>query len=788
MGQSIDAKTFEQSVAELANNTLKTKVPALMDYALAFQLVDQDEDGTRAIGIFGFKVGKSLIYVPVFFRSGEIDGTEMAYVVDEDRFVPLTEDWVNQLIRRKTFTIGEEASKDRKQQGITGPDLRRLRIPPTEAKIGTDLGLEFGPTWSRFYVKMFDSAVNFDKMASELPSLPDFLARHDLVIPFVRDMQNQPKLAEAVAKYYGPQDFLDAMDRMGDVLAKTADAKKKPAAMDPVVYKRDVQILDGDDALKNPVDAEALSTEEKKKLMTGNVVIKDNRYEVSKKKVYDFETTKTVQNPTEGGCYDLITEDGDVKRCFILMPRNIGSGVTLNLRLVLTSDGKYLMAPKTTLWTAGQPLEPKECREELESFGDLLKGQDTWDKNSAEGYIIVSGDGAYAFGPFTVDKVTEMSNGDTSLYVQQRVPHFASTTDHVGNGLRDRKGLPFDGDLYTDDGVINLTPSGDPNAKPWNHYQSQWDSVRRVIITNRPLRNSVVQNGIAMVPRDAGFRVVKLTERLTGTSAPGSSIDMHLKINKFAEVLAIHTDDVGFQVDFRGKMHFAGTPKQAAEILCYGVGIGGDETTEIIKLAAEHPKRIQKFWVDRPEYRAEKIAAAQWDDPNFQAHFEPLFDVPVQRGGLSTRNLVPEHASFDPGASQQYRHFKDENNYQSMYGKDIQTLNSATNAGQKDVFDASAIASLANVNDVSEEIENYLPELMRALDKLGRTLFLFYWHGDDIAERYGKTEAKNLEDSIRNVFESLGDTVLELKKSSPNTDDLFGSGIIGGGGGSNNSN
>ena len=173
-----------------------------------------------------------------------------------------------------------------------------------------------------------------------------------------------------------------------------------------------------------------------------------------------------------------------------------------------------------------------------------------------------------------------------------------------------------------------------------------------------------------------------------------------------------------------------------------------------------------------------------FDSPDFQAAHDPIYDAPVQQGGISTTNLLPEHASFDPGSAQVYRPQKDDNvnKYQNMYDGDVKNLNKATELGQKDVFDASAISALVNVNDPSDEIEDYLPDFMRCLDKLGRVMFMFYWHGEELQERYGKTEAKNLEDDVRNVFENLGDTVLDLKKSSPNTDDLFGSGIIGGGG------
>jgi len=63
---------------------------------------------------------------------------------------------------------------------------------------------------------------------------------------------------------------------------------------------------------------------------------------------------------------------------------------------------------------------------------------------------------------------------------------------------------------------------------------------------------------------------------------------------------------------------------------------------------------------------------------------------------------------------------------------------------------------------------------MKSVDKLGRLLFLFYWHQDDFKERYGKNSLPEMEDSLRNAFESLADIVLFLKEKTiePRLDEI----------------
>ena len=63
---------FERTFADLAYARLRDKAPSLLDYLVGFQLLDKNDDETRAIGVFGFKVGSEWVYAPVFFIYGEL--------------------------------------------------------------------------------------------------------------------------------------------------------------------------------------------------------------------------------------------------------------------------------------------------------------------------------------------------------------------------------------------------------------------------------------------------------------------------------------------------------------------------------------------------------------------------------------------------------------------------------------------------------------------------------------------------------------------------------------------
>jgi hypothetical protein len=98
--------------------------------------------------------------------------------------------------------------------------------------------------------------------------------------------------------------------------------------------------------------------------------------------------------------------------------------------------------------------------------------------------------------------------------------------------------------------------------------------------------------------------------------------------------------------------------------------------------------------------------------------------------------------------------------------KDVRSVIDAAQSGQREVFDTAMVGSMLRAVRDDSLVDRYMGELTKGLDKLGRILFMFYWHGDRFAERYGKADMPELEDSLRNAFEMLGDVILFLKQKT----------------------
>ena len=61
----------------------------------------------------------------------------------------------------------------------------------------------------------------------------------------------------------------------------------------------------------------------------------------------------------------------------------------------------------------------------------------------------------------------------------------------------------------------------------------------------------------------------------------------------------------------------------------------------------------------------------------------------------------------------------------------MQLAQQAGMSGQKEVFDTAMISGMLKAVRQDSLVDRYLGDLLNALDKLGRILFMFYWHGEE---------------------------------------------------------
>lgn len=124
---AVNDQDIEKAFADQASGYVENKVGDLMkdEHRVGFEIVKKNEDNTRMIGIFAFKVNRDLIFAPVFFINGEIKGP-LLYRCDTKTFVPANKDWAGYLIESLERTEGTGRSRSRRGDAPPRVDMDRM--------------------------------------------------------------------------------------------------------------------------------------------------------------------------------------------------------------------------------------------------------------------------------------------------------------------------------------------------------------------------------------------------------------------------------------------------------------------------------------------------------------------------------------------------------------------------------------------------------------------------------------------------------------------------------------
>jgi len=806
---------FERSFADLAYAYLKDKAPRLLDFLVGFQVIDKNEDETKAAGVYGFKVGNQWFYAPVFFLNGELKGNELLYIKEQDAFVPLQENWVNYLISRKPTVLGEGTSQTESDLGVGIPDFWVYQRSPLRGWDKTSSApTSYDPSDESRYGYWCDGQ-KFDitptlRVFLRSPNHPIYkeaAARMDLakVIPelgvkaaqvIAAQIRTCPEFGEALGRFYNGSDLLPPMEKKAeqevlppsDVLLQkhgldrqlfryyatklagagynklvgtdktvvrvlTSLGVKSAAHLRevlptivsaPMVEKRaadevgDVEIV----TRREGLDGTDLTSEERSELMDEGLVVRDSRTSDQQSKVYDVNMTQELTNPDCSGLFEMISKDGKSHPVIIIKgPKTIGTGVA-NAVLVIQRDGKGwgYFDPKKIFVRTNQITDWKPFYEK-----ELIDASNMEERGT---YALISedADGSLVFN------VVEKAGND--LYVH--VPYGCVQSD--GNLMR--RDDPFSYRCTIDHDF----PSQDLDKPDLDSEPRDWwkHNVRPVVISDSVGRLKSVGDTLMVPSACKAFRISKASDGLD--FVPGCITDAELALLKNAELrpIKVWSDGLGYQLDsgkpgprlqrddaMRDLILRHGVTKGAARMMLKRADEAGADTF-LVKYAQGYtgaggplipgPTAPSVAMLDNIKYYDQNIGALSETD---QSHYE---DVRLPLAGMDV---------YDPQRG------------------DPPTARAAVDAartGQKEVLDTSVLGGLVKTMDIDPVIEKYLADLVVGLDRIGRLLFMFYWHNEKFGERYGEEEMRELEDALRNTFKSVGDLVLFLKKKTVEPD------------------
>ena len=735
-----DDAAFEQAFSNLAHAYLRDAAPKLLEHEIGFQLLDRNRENTKAIGVFAFKVGSQWLYAPVFFLNGDLKGHELLYIKNQDMFVPLKENWINYLINRKPSILGSGIDKNLTQFGQRQPDFTQLSRSP--AKFGSaqptlkEMMAAVMPTLAR--TATMNTKEAFDSLGQSL-NLAQFLkeARLTTIEMLVKTCQSAPVLAETIHEFHGLNIIKEAVavakqretiTKVASVLDGATKKAEEKGKLKVVTYDATVQ--------------EALppgSTEEdQEKLLREGVLIKDERGDDEVSIPYNIQVEKKLFTPSESGLYYVLVKQSEIEKCYIAV-HPMGANKRANFVTVVRVDG----SPDWLNTRADQVFCLSRIEgDEFDTWYDGLPEANSASKSGRYMALNKRGDGTV---PFRVLREYGTSEYGTTSYEVH---------------LEDHNKYPARGSIrdccYTD---------------PLNY--DKWRDGVRLHLNGKDgssLRSSM---GDIFVP--TGYKLLKVSkgeddvedaddqgacgcgESDPPALMPGNLADAQLMLmQKMGSLTMYHN---GTTVTLNDAQM---TPREA-----------------LVSLVARHGLREKaaRELISRAHARRKFACHVKYADPYggpMMVHGAPTAPAdpgPVMGGETIMGTSIPTQLGIDVGvpvsgmaASQTDRSIYNPNT--QLDQKAINGVLDAAQTGQREVFDTAMIGSMLRAVRDDGLVDRYMGELTKGLDKLGRILFMFYWHGDRFAERYGKSDMPELEDSLRNAFEMLGDVILFLKQKT----------------------
>jgi hypothetical protein len=752
LGGKGDDTPFEQAFSNLAHAYLQDKAPGLLDHEIGFQLLDRNSENTKAVGVFAFKIGSMWLYAPMFFLNGDLKGHELLYLKNQDMFVPLKENWINYLVNRKPDILGSGIDRNLSQFGQRQPDFTQMSRSPS--KFGSakptlkEMVNAVLPTLAK--TATMNTAAAFEELGKSL-DLGKFLksARLETVNFLVTACQHAPQLASAIEEFHGLNIIKEAIAEITVRETKPKIASIVSEAPEQSESVKGLKIVTMDVTIQTMLPP-GHTEEDQEKLLRDGILIDDQRDRDNVAIPYHIQVEKKLFNPTESGLYDILVKQGDIERCYVAM-FPMGAAKRSDFVTVVRADGK----PDWVNTRADQVFAVARIEgDEYKEWFDALPEANSISGSGRYMAICMRGDATVPFRK--IREYGESEYGTTSYEVH----------------LEDHSKFPPKGHI-----------SGCCYTDPLNY--DKWRDGCRLHLNGKKGGSLRVSMGDIFVPE--GYKLLKVSKGEDDAETaedqgacgcgesdppalmPGNLADAQLCLmSKTASLEITHT---GTDVEINGGEKL--TEKQALINLLVEHHLREDAAREILKRAAASRKFSCRI----------KLAADPYGGPMMinGAPTAPTMPEPVMGGEFVMGTNVPTQLGIDQGVPVPdmlaLRTDRSVYNPNPMYDKgvlgkgvdsDLQRVMDAAQSGQKEVFDTAMIGSMLRAVRDDSLVDRYMGDLTKGLDKLGRILFMFYWHGDRFADRYGKADMPELEDSLRNAFEMLGDVILFLKQKTIN--------------------
>ena len=783
-----DETQFAQDFANLAFQFLQDRAPALMDYILGFEVVDRAENGTRAVGIFGFKIDGDYYYVPAFFMNSQVKGVDSILAKKTNSFVPLTEEWINYIINRKANEIGSEAPKSDSTDNAAdfeNPNFDFLQRP-TVGPLGgpkpykTAEAEEKGWTLQDAWENMRDRAkLLLQKDAEFRKAFAGLMCSVNHRRPPFDKEAEAVEVKNYILKVGGPKAERTLLNACRNI--KMANAAMefydgfKAFHVDSYpdhgrgcyMLRKQAQELEVK-SVRITLTSDAQNEDQARDIVEDGFTVLDKRDDDHKSEVIETDYEKMFQNPDRNGVYDVLVGGGATKKAYVFSAdRILHRGQAGTMFVYFPDNNQVIQARNQDIMTEGG------CKDGSEV--PFKEARTIPNVELHKKYIFVSKEGM-ALPVFTVTKVVKnvgdrpIVDGYFDYDGYQFMPNINDDfTNHwARDEWHDRNGLVKEREFHI--GAIELASfKGSPKLNGGNVVlPADWKAFEV---------GDDFSDYEMPVASDGDKRRAK--HKYTLGSLLSLSDDLRKEGAAKLDIRSDSGDDFYFSFDsgsFTGTMPY----KKASVELVTRLGLDYHDAKRLLKKAAVsgNVKVLVKL--------GQMVGVAPNDPREQTPEQDPYTGLPVYQTPFVDESTAPfTNVELPPQDNPQGENLEGEMTRNSEGGSGggeaefdpeaQQLAQDAAKLGQKHVFDKAAIGGLAKVYDTGAVVDSYLPEFIQAVDRLGRVMFLYYWKHNDFIERYGTDDTIEMEDTLRNVFKMLGKLTLDLRQKAVGGGDASGS-------------
>ena len=744
------SQQVEQNLSEIAVAQVSEKNPNLLSYYLGFDIIDKNDDGTRAAGIMGFKIGGQLIYIPVFFLNGKIKGMEVMYLKNSDTFVANNEQWVNYISSQNPSDIGEPVSKEvQNSQGEMNNSLRIFSRPPASANSKAasteihELSVE----------DFIDTKIALDETSKDFV---DFIkeAGHEVSLNFAKLASEKPEILEIVSRIYDLDEIKQAMEE-----AKSNSKIKEPKE---VKAEKTLELIKSEDVLEDPSSFPDLSKDKKEKMMSKGYAVKDLRDEEDKSDVYVGDYKQEFSQVTDTGYYEMLNSFGDLSKVVVFSKVNRLGDKTPHKssgyepQMVFDPKSKNIVWAKEPVYVKGgtsliKDLNETEKTEVIKNIGGTVA-----DAQVNKEYIALDSQMS-AYGPFRVTNKTKDDNRITLKVEQCYVPMSSSP-------------------MMKDDG----------NSDNLDYYRGCSHHNRECFYVRQVSKETSVPEFIGnAIFVGSGVKFVEVKQyddyvTLSGTEEKEPNSILNITPANSKTLDAVVTARGGNKVIVEKSAMFDVNVSMFGETLSFRDR--GEVVIDLMQRASLSEDSAEKVATEIFELSKRRLVA--WSIPRSKKANYPNIELPsgaagVHRDGTPIQVEQYEKSEMMPASpGPQNATDMEIGMWDQISEDDIKFLERASDSNARQVFDPAMIGVMVRTSRSQSIVQEYIPELVDNLDRMCRLLLLFYWHNSEFAEEYGIDEMADFEDLILSTIKSTSKVVLFLKQraveSSTGQTDVLG--------------